>query len=1007
MELPWKIMKSSDFSSLEKKVSNLETALINRPVIDFTAPDEYSNLYPKYPVLPHVLYSIYHASDVWKNIIGSLRFEIFRNGVSFQEKFACKCSNSDCGKEFDYEIKECDECGSSTVVADESQLKLLKFFVDSANENNETLIDVQKRCNDDLELLDDFFVLLSKEYSFFNDRIVGAIPKELIHLSPLYTFFVADKQGRLGYDLNGTKKKFCVIHRQTTTPEDFCPVCGKETVLAAFEFRERGGKGFIYYSENEVFHSSKYNPSLLNGYPIGYSVWQKILILLNMDKLLKDWYKGQRMPRGLLFLNSANQEAINESWSEMLARVEKNPNLVFPIGVESNSQRGQVAQWVKLMDSLQEMTFIQSRVQLIREIGAVYNVAPLFLNDTSASGGLNNEGLQITVTNRGVEAGQEPHNKFFKWLLKQFNVSDWLMELNPSEERDEMAELQRDAQKIQNMNLMLQAGFDVDLDETDSELSFKFSGKAQKQDLSGMLGGFQSESQGFQGLPQGKELSKQEKIPLSPGEKPPEGSQMVTGPRGGKYYVPQKKPGVSSEDVVSRTVGTRANSSEEARRQWQGKKLDGQPITVTDVIESVPGVYDVSFEVSEVSDEEKKVIDKVKKYFKEPETKEWVKKVAEFHVNMPKDKPVFVFGRHEDESKQLKETIDLLNEKGVQLIEIPSEFKKKTGEVDSSKPDRDNYNNFLNDLFEGRTVVDMHSYPPGSRERPGAFFDVFNVEGLKNYVGIEFPSHYESEMDKKLLENLLGDLKERSKPKEVSKADFDDEFLSKLNDELKDLFKKISRKKNLSEAGMKKRIKGLVQKFQKNLIGKTDKALKDAYKTSIQEVESDLGIDIGFGEVDKNALNVIRNSRPLSNAYSGLNERLSKNLNEVIEKNFSDSDFSLSKMVSDMQDVVDESEGSLNRIARTESHNIRNLARENSYDKVDEAGELKFKWIGPKDSRTTKFCQKITNRTKNGVTRKELREIIREEADQETYMASRPYSPHINCRHSFVRYFGD
>ena len=113
-----KLLKEKEFTdlnnksvSLEKKVSNLETALINRPVIDFLAEDNFSAKYPKYPIPQQALYSIFHVSDTWKNIVGSLRFEIFRNGINFSGKFESKCINENCGKEFDYEISKCTECG--------------------------------------------------------------------------------------------------------------------------------------------------------------------------------------------------------------------------------------------------------------------------------------------------------------------------------------------------------------------------------------------------------------------------------------------------------------------------------------------------------------------------------------------------------------------------------------------------------------------------------------------------------------------------------------------------------------------------------------------------------------------------------------------------------------------------------------------------------------------------------------------------------------------------------
>jgi len=85
------------------------------------------------------------------------------------------------------------------------------------------------------------------------------------------------------------------------------------------------------------------------------------------------------------------------------------------------------------------MQFIEMRNEFRRQIGALYGVMPLFQADVSTSGGLNNEGLQITVTNEAIEDGQAVFNDdYYPWVCDQLGITDYHIELNPHEEQDEI-----------------------------------------------------------------------------------------------------------------------------------------------------------------------------------------------------------------------------------------------------------------------------------------------------------------------------------------------------------------------------------------------------------------------------------------------------------------------------------------------------------------------------------------------------------------------------------------
>ena len=102
------------------------------------------------------------------------------------------------------------------------------------------------------------------------------------------------------------------------------------------------------------------------------------------------------------------------------------------------------------------------------------------------------------------------------------------------------------------------------------------------------------------------------------------------------------------------------------------------------------------------------------------------------------------------------------------------------------------------------------------------------------------------------------------------------------------------------------------------------------------------------------------------------------------------------------------------RIARTETQHIVNESRKQAYQ---ERGleDAQFKWVGTDDHRNAEFdgveiCREIAQRTdpKLGGTPRtldELDELIQEiHSDLGVNTSYREFTPHINCRHTYVRH---
>ena len=118
------------------------------------------------------------------------------------------------------------------------------------------------------------------------------------------------------------------------------------------------------------------------------------------------------------------------------------------------------------MDSLKEMDYVSVKDDLRDRISAFYGVSKVFMADNTTSGGLNNEGMQILVTNRAVQKAQTVYNNYvFPFLVKQFGITDWNLKLPPSEEEDEIAVLRKREIEVNIAASTKNLGFEVDMDE--------------------------------------------------------------------------------------------------------------------------------------------------------------------------------------------------------------------------------------------------------------------------------------------------------------------------------------------------------------------------------------------------------------------------------------------------------------------------------------------------------------------------------------------------------------
>lgn len=422
------------------------------------------------------LYATVQESVVLRTTINTLCQEVFRRGHYWQKKFHKKCTN--CKEEYQHDtVEECHLCGMTEFESpDVDQILYPRWLLDQRNSMDQSFMDVMREVEWDLDIVDDAFLILIKEY--FIDPDSGEIAffriKEVMRGDPTFMRIVADKRGS-----RGGRYLICPVHRDKTYPHNGdhhkCDVCSLP--LQDVHYINTAGSGKTqYYIEGEIIHTSKYNPSKLYGRSPVATMWRQAQTLTAMDNYIYLAYQKRRIPRGILAITTDNIQSTASFWKGAEEKMERDPHYIPKVGIESASGRGKV-EFVRFMDSLDEMQYSQIRDEVRTRIAAFYGVSSIFMMDAGKSGGLNNEGMQILVTNRAVEYGQKVYAKnLFPRLLKEMGVDEWELTLYPNEEEDDVTRLRRDEQEVNIAQRMIQLGFEAELTEgAGSDIRFTYS----------------------------------------------------------------------------------------------------------------------------------------------------------------------------------------------------------------------------------------------------------------------------------------------------------------------------------------------------------------------------------------------------------------------------------------------------------------------------------------------------------------------------------------------------
>jgi len=424
------------------------------------------------------LFAVSNESLILRTVLSKIRQEMFRRGYYWEKRFTVKCTQ--CDEEYQEEVESCKLCEGEVRKPDIDELTYPKWLLKQNNSMEQHFLHLMHEVENDLNIVDDAFLILVKEY--FIDPKTKEVSffrvKEMVRGDPIFMRIVADKRG-----VRGGRYRVCLIHRdqvKTHSEGKSCEICGSD--LHDVHYVNMAGSGKTqYFVEGEVLHISKYNPSKLYGRSPVNTMWRQAMTLTAMDNYMYTAYQKRRMPRGIISVTTDNLESMKSFWKSVDEKMERDPHYVPKVGIESQTGRGGV-NWVKFMDTLEEMQYIAVRDEIRNRIAAFYGVSSVFMVDTGKSGGLNNEGMQILVTNRAVEFGQKVYTEvLFPRLLKEMGVNDWKLTLYPNEEEDEITRLRRDEQELNVAQRMAQLGFVPELLDEPANRDIRFVYKKPEQ----------------------------------------------------------------------------------------------------------------------------------------------------------------------------------------------------------------------------------------------------------------------------------------------------------------------------------------------------------------------------------------------------------------------------------------------------------------------------------------------------------------------------------------------
>jgi predicted Zn-ribbon and HTH transcriptional regulator len=394
--------------------------------------------------------------SIFADMVQTIVQEVLRKGVEWKERFAQKCML--CDFESKEDVDKCPNCGSEHLRApNKSELQLFSrldgtTFIDRANENGQTLLEVLAMDVHNTVVFDRPYVLLIKAYVTKEDGTVdAAYVREFLSIDPRFIVPIFDRSsGRWG-----DGRKVCLEHRDSTVTADICSICGKRTYPITFQSTAVNNPR--YFIAGEIVTGSLYYPGLVSGFPIALKMADELFTYLFLTKQTRVYYEKGRPP-GLLAVRSNNPQSAYEFWTKVQAKMREDSSYTPMIASDSGTAGGKLVDFVSLIQDPNTYR-LATKDDVRQRVGSMLGVSIIYQGDTSNSGGLKNDQNLFRVTRYTTQRHKRfLDDKILRPIVRAFGIVDHDLVIKEDDDEDRANRIEIELKEAELAEKMLGVG---------------------------------------------------------------------------------------------------------------------------------------------------------------------------------------------------------------------------------------------------------------------------------------------------------------------------------------------------------------------------------------------------------------------------------------------------------------------------------------------------------------------------------------------------------------------